>query len=64
MRIAKILTGLLMVMGIIMLIGTVGKSDYMAATHQYYSEGDLIKDLLAGGLLLVPYTVIKKISKS
>ena len=60
MRIVKIATGLLMVTGLIMIIGTIGKSDLMTAAHQVYSAGDLFRDLLAGIMLMVPYLLIRR----
>lgn len=46
---------LLIIVGIIIILGTVGECDYAAETVDiYYSETSLVKGLIIGGLCMMP----------
>ena len=61
MKTARIITGFLMVFGIVLILGAVGTSDYMTEIGQYYPLSETLKMVGVGVLLMLPYWIIKVI---
>lgn len=61
MKTARIITGFIMVFGIVLILGAVGTSDYMTEIGQYYPLSETLKMAGVGVLLMLPYWIIKVI---
>lgn len=61
MKTARIITGFIMVFGIVLILGAVGTSDYMTEIGQYYPLSETLKMVGVGILLMLPYWIIKAI---
>ncbi len=61
MKTARIITGFIMVFGIVLILGAVGTSDYMTEIGQYYPLSETLKMVGVGVLLMLPYWIIKVI---
>ena len=61
MKTARIITGFIMVFGIVLILGAVGTSDYMTEIGQYYPLSETLKTVGVGVLLMLPYWIIKVI---
>ena len=59
MRYLYKISKLMFVMGFLVWFGVVGHSDYMSMIDEYYSCGDLIKTLLIGFTLMIPFISFK-----
>lgn len=49
--------GVLALIGFIIILGSVGKADYMDAVGGYYSFSDILKQCMIGLFLMLPFSV-------
>lgn len=53
-RIILIIVSVLAIVGVVLLLGTIGREDYMTAMYVNYSNS---KDIIIGSILCVPFIV-------
>ena len=58
MKIAKFISNCLAVIGVFIIIGTAGTSDYMSEIQQYYSLQDMLHQVLIGVILVGPTIIV------
>lgn len=56
-RVADVLLGVLAVIGVFIIIGAVGKMDYMTNSYTYYPLIETVKSLIVGGVCIVPVCI-------
>ena len=61
MKIARIIAGFVLLFGVVLIVGAVGTSDYMAEIGQYYPLIETLKTMGVGILLMLPYWIIRAI---
>ena len=61
MKTAKIIAAIVMLLGVVVIIGTVGTSDYMSEIGRYYPLSEMLKSAGVGLLMMVPYWVLRAV---
>jgi hypothetical protein len=64
MKAARIIAGFVLLFGIVLIVGAVGTSDYMAEIGQYYPLVETLKTMGVGLILMVPYWIIRALDET
>ena len=64
MKVARVIAGFVLLFGIVLIVGAVGTSDYMAEIGQYYPLVETLKTMGVGLILMVPYWIIRALDET
>lgn len=64
MKVARVIAGFVLLFGIVLIVGAVGTSDYMAEIGQYYPLTETLKTMGVGLILMVPYWIIRALDET
>ena len=64
MKLARIISGFILLFGVVLIVGAVGTSDYMDEIGQYWPLVETLKTMGLGVLLMIPYWIIRAIDET